>query len=748
MIEARHRPWHPFRQPGLCGLRGTTWILLFLSAIITGLIFGFELKSDVNNATAPFKRALEDQTAMAPETNPLRVTLHQGKDGSFLCDPISISVGRDSNTDVTRNKYGRDLYFCSEQCAWSNVKAYYGDEQVESNPRFRAGIVKRDHKGIFNGKEMTRVFGRSRTRQYFWLLNITIANVQFSDAGKYYCVWALTGKDAYQEVQLNVIPPPPEITMKNIMADLFPDPNHVPQNFSSKDIEYIMGSDLSDNIKEVRTAKAKCNGNYACALALLQRDVVKDELDGDCWVCMQLHTAWRTQPLTSEMITNECVMPEQMSIIVRMSDNLKANQPIMFNLTNHYCSNPGLPFRGPTFHVQSHLAELCICSTSGTHFVGMSDCKNTVTINSTKRTGNCTLHTPGKGVKKFNCPFSHLDSAPGMMWTCGGIAHYHLDPGDWQGCCYPSLISTGTTILSGQGHEVLGTGTVKNRSKREVLSAARPDHYDGYRTANPWTSPWENVGWSLAGMLTGVGTTVALNKINGLAWQVLSLENDTTYAFQLIGDELKKMREAVIQHRLVLDMLTAEKGGLCKMLGISCCFNVPDNSGNLTDIIGHMRKAIPQPEKVSDSWFAWLDGLWGGWGTWIFTTVLPVMLLIVALLLIAPCLIQCLIGLITRTTKKMMSTTTYQTMVSITQPQRHFEYQNARTMVTTDPEVRSVNESEDSHDFVQTYVLERQDPEPIYDIPESDELPSAEEMIEIVRRLRVSTSNDVVETPL
>lgn len=124
------------------------------------------------------------------------------------------------------------------------------------------------------------------------------------------------------------------------------------------------------------------------------------------------------------------------------------------------------------------------------------------------------------------------------------------------------------------------------------------------------------------------------------------------------------------------------------------------------------------------------------------------MLLIVALLLIAPCLIQCLIGLITRTTKKMMSTTTYQTMVSITQPQRHFEYQNARTMVTTDPEVRSVNESEDSHDFVQTYVLERQDPEPIYDIPESDELPSAEEMIEIVRRLRVSTSNDVVETPL
>lgn len=155
-----------------------------------------------------------------------------------------------------------------------------------------------------------------------------------------------------------------------------------------------------------------------------------------------------------------------------------------------------------------------------------------------------------------------------MMWTCGGIAHYHLDAGEWQGCCYPSLISTGTTILSNQGKEITGVGPGKNRTKRHLGDSTRPDRYNGYQTADPWTSPWENVGWSLAGLLTGAGTTIVLNKINGLAWQVLSLENDTSYAFQIVGDELKKMREAVIQHRLVLDMLTAEKGGLCKMLGI------------------------------------------------------------------------------------------------------------------------------------------------------------------------------------
>uniref|UniRef100_A0A8C2KM12 Uncharacterized protein n=1 Tax=Cyprinus carpio TaxID=7962 RepID=A0A8C2KM12_CYPCA len=56
-------------------------------------------------------------------------------------------------------------------------------------------------------------------------------------------------------------------------------------------------------------------------------------------------------------------------------------------------------------------------------------------------------------------------------------------------------------------------------------------------------------------------TTITLNKISDLAWQVLSLENDTAHALGLISEELKKMREAVIQNRLVLDILTLERGG-------------------------------------------------------------------------------------------------------------------------------------------------------------------------------------------
>ncbi len=52
------------------------------------------------------------------------------------------------------------------------------------------------------------------------------------------------------------------------------------------------------------------------------------------------------------------------------------------------------------------------------------------------------------------------------------------------------------------------------------------------------------------------------------------------------------MREAVIQNRLVLDRLPSQQGGVCKMLGVSCCFHITDNSDNVTDIIDRAHEAI------------------------------------------------------------------------------------------------------------------------------------------------------------
>uniref|UniRef100_A0A8C4EQU9 Uncharacterized protein n=1 Tax=Dicentrarchus labrax TaxID=13489 RepID=A0A8C4EQU9_DICLA len=52
---------------------------------------------------------------------------------------------------------------------------------------------------------------------------------------------------------------------------------------------------------------------------------------------------------------------------------------------------------------------------------------------------------------------------------------------------------------------------------------------------------------------------------------------------------------AFIQHRLVLDIILAEKGGICKILNVSCCFYVPDEYENITNIIKHITSWKARP---------------------------------------------------------------------------------------------------------------------------------------------------------
>uniref|UniRef100_A0AAY5EF26 Uncharacterized protein n=1 Tax=Electrophorus electricus TaxID=8005 RepID=A0AAY5EF26_ELEEL len=100
--------------------------------------------------------------------------------------------------------------------------------------------------------------------------------------------------------------------------------------------------------------------------------------------------------------------------------------------------------------------------------------------------------------------------------------------------------------------------------------------------------------------MPGGGTTALFNKMNRLAWKVLALANETESALKLLNDELSAMRTTVIQHRLALDILLAEKGGVCKRLEISCCFFIPDSHNNLTSISEHMQQKIQTPRHTGE----------------------------------------------------------------------------------------------------------------------------------------------------
>uniref|UniRef100_A0A3B5QHP9 Uncharacterized protein n=1 Tax=Xiphophorus maculatus TaxID=8083 RepID=A0A3B5QHP9_XIPMA len=44
-------------------------------------------------------------------------------------------------------------------------------------------------------------------------------------------------------------------------------------------------------------------------------------------------------------------------------------------------------------------------------------------------------------------------------------------------------------------------------------------------------------------------------------------------------EELTELRNMVMQNRVILDFLTAPQGGVCKIIGPTCCTFVPDETG-------------------------------------------------------------------------------------------------------------------------------------------------------------------------
>lgn len=65
-----------------------------------------------------------------------------------------------------------------------------------------------------------------------------------------------------------------------------------------------------------------------------------------------------------------------------------------------------------------------------------------------------------------------------------------------------------------------------------------------------------------------------------LHYRLLQLTNLTVNATSSIRQELTAVRYMVLQNRMVLDLVTASQGGVCHIVGTSCCTYIPDNDAD------------------------------------------------------------------------------------------------------------------------------------------------------------------------
>ena len=72
-----------------------------------------------------------------------------------------------------------------------------------------------------------------------------------------------------------------------------------------------------------------------------------------------------------------------------------------------------------------------------------------------------------------------------------------------------------------------------------------------------------------------------------------------------LQDQPDSLAEVVLQNRRGLDLLTAEKGGLCLFLNEECCFYV-NQSGIVRDMAQQLReRIIKRREELANSWGNW-----------------------------------------------------------------------------------------------------------------------------------------------
>lgn len=122
------------------------------------------------------------------------------------------------------------------------------------------------------------------------------------------------------------------------------------------------------------------------------------------------------------------------------------------------------------------------------------------------------------------------------------------------------------------------------------------------------------------------------------------------------NEEIDALRISVMQHRVALDMLLAEKGGLCVLFNTTCCTFIPDNvhSSNMTDALKVLKQLqnVQSKEYVDGGtdWLKWL--LSGSWTVLLYKGLILIGLLLILFCMFSTCVLPCLRKMIS----KMIST--------------------------------------------------------------------------------------------
>lgn len=244
-----------------------------------------------------------------------------------------------------------------------------------------------------------------------------------------------------------------------------------------------------------------------------------------------------------------------------------------------------------------------------------------------------------------------------------------------------------------------------------TIPTRRFTHSNKLIRADP--SSWDKVGMYLPYLSTYYMSTGVLRNAKQIEDMGELFDNVTDYLFDTIEVNSIYLRQVIIvenQHAVILDYLTAAQGGLCQIVGPSCCHYI--NSQGMFRVSHDLQQANKLKEgyreahqKLDESWPEWLSWLnpqkWfqgiGGWFQGIFHMLLQGCFLILIIFIVIKVIL--LIG------KKILKSTCFSgrtTTTTVIQPKDH----PSPVMVMMSP----VTTSNESDTIVVTPVLKSDTP--------------------------------------
>ncbi|KAL6455123.1 hypothetical protein MHYP_G00364300 [Metynnis hypsauchen] len=204
-------------------------------------------------------------------------------------------------------------------------------------------------------------------------------------------------------------------------------------------------------------------------------------------------------------------------------------------------------------------------------------CPYTVTPCNGSSSSNCSALAPDD---KGTTPSSYVTD---WYWVCSYKVYVTL-PENWGGRCAFTLFNSSLILIS---HNPLGGAHIARRNKRSSDDDfPPPEHQLKSKAAKFWEC-----------LFPQYGLTQVWNQLEVTHYRLATFTNATRMALQGVKDELTALRLTTMQNRMALDLLLAEEGGVCAMVGDSCCTYIPANDedhGSIAVALDRMRQVSTQ----------------------------------------------------------------------------------------------------------------------------------------------------------